>query len=87
MDRESILELMKEYFTARKSSEMAEDFAHQPVVSLLKDSLDVVDFFIHLEDKLNMDTSADLNQLGPQLMNSNFGELAAEVERQIGKKS
>jgi hypothetical protein len=81
MDQQRILELMQEYFVARKPSEISRDFAQQPVVSLLKDSLEVVDFFIHLEDKLNVDTGADLNRIGPRLMNSNFSELAAEVEK------
>jgi hypothetical protein len=81
MDQEHILILMKEYFEARKPSEVGADFAQQPVAALLKDSLEVVDFFIHLEDQLQVDTGADLNRLGPRLMNSNFQELAAEVEK------
>jgi hypothetical protein len=83
MDVPRILESMREYFVERKPAEVAEDFGRQPVVSLLKDSLDVVDFFIHLEDKLGMDTGADLTKLGPRLIKSNFTELAGEVAKHL----
>ena len=87
MDAPRILESMQEYFMERKPTEVAEDFGRQPVVSLLKDSLDVVDFFIHLEDKIGMETGADLNKLGPRLIRSNFSELAQEVAQHLEKSN
>jgi acyl carrier protein len=77
----AVLDLMKAYFADRQPEPVMASFADQSPRALLKESLDVVDFVVYLEEQL--DREIDINQLGEALLNKNFGELSVEVSRML----
>ena len=88
MEAATILNLMKGYFTQREPplpAEQLEEFPAQSPRALLKESLDVVDFLVYLEEELDRDI--DVNQLGEALLYKNFGELSAEVARMLDEEA
>ena len=88
MDAAAILNLMKGYFTQRQpplAVELLDQFPAQSPRALLKESLDVVDFLVYLEEELDRDI--DVNQLGEALLYKNFGELAGEVARMLDEEA
>jgi acyl carrier protein len=82
MQPDEILQIMKAHFAGQQPPEVLEHFAEQSPRALLKESLDVVDFVVYLEEQL--DREIDLNKVGAALQSHNFGELAAEVSRLLG---
>ena len=87
MEAVAILGLMKSYFVQRQpplSAELLEQFPTQSPRELLKESLDVVDFLVYLEEELDRDI--DVNQLGEALLYKNFGDLAGEVARMLDEE-
>ena len=81
MNPTEILELMKAYFAGKQPAEVLDAFAEQSPKALLKESLDVVDFVVYLEEELGRDI--DINALGEALLNKNFGDLAAAVAQML----
>ena len=81
MQPTEILELMKAYFAGKQPAEVLDAFAEQSPKALLKESLDVVDFVVYLEEELGRDI--DINALGEALLNKNFGDLAAAVAQML----
>jgi hypothetical protein len=79
LEAEEILERMRAYFTGKQPEEALAGFAGQSPRALLRESLDVVDFIVYLEEELGRDI--DINQLGEALLNKNFGDLSVEVAR------
>jgi hypothetical protein len=78
-----ILAYMLEYFQKGNPTLTAEGLGEESVVSLLKDSLDVVEFMMFMEDKLGLDAQVDLTQMRGSLVNGNFRELAGEILRRL----
>jgi hypothetical protein len=74
-----MLKLMLEFFERKNPMLTAEALGQLRMLSMLKDSLDVVDFMIFIEDKLGLETQFDLNEVRTSFINSNFGELACEI--------
>ena len=83
MQPTEILELMKAYFAGKQPAEVLDAFAEQSPKALLKESLDVVDFVVYLEEELGRDI--DINALGEALLNKNFGDLAAAVAQMLSE--
>ena len=81
MTQAAMLAHMLEYFQKDNPTMTAESLGEQNVVSLLKDSVDVVEFMMFMEDKLGVDTQFDLDQVRTYLVNNNFRELAGEILR------
>lgn len=78
MEAGALLELMKGYFQEKKADrEILARFAEQSPRALLKESLDVVDFVVYLEEKL--DREIDINQFGEVLGVETFRQLAEEI--------
>jgi hypothetical protein len=77
MDSAAVLEVMRAFFKDRVPAPAPGDFGAQAPRALLKESLDVVDFIVYLEEELGC--PIDTRELGEALMNRNFGELAAEL--------
>jgi acyl carrier protein len=77
VDRNELLGIMRGYFEGKSSPEVLADFAAVSPRSLLKESLDVVEFVLHLEDELGREI--DLARLGGALQHESFGALAAEA--------
>lgn len=70
---------MKEYFVGKQPASVLENFGARSPRELLTASLDVVEFVVYLEEKL--DREIDINALGDTLINSNFQELSEHVAR------
>jgi hypothetical protein len=83
MNPAGILGLMVEYFEKRHPQMTPESLSEQPVISLLKDSLDVVEFMIFMEEKLDVETQFDLNQIRARFVEGKFGDLAQEIARLV----
>lgn len=81
MERDSVLSLMRAYFAEKQPPAVLENFAERSPRELLKESLDVVDFVVYLEEELERDIN--ISELGEALLNKNFGELAGEVARML----
>ena len=81
MTADEVLETMKAYFAGKQPAEVLAAFPEQTPRALLKESLDVVDFVVYLEEEL--DREIDLNALGEVLLNRNFGELSQEMARML----
>lgn len=79
MDPNAILEVMKGYFAGKAPQETLDNFAEVSPRELLKESLDVVDFLVYLEEESGREI--DVQALGEALLNMNFRELAEEVSR------
>jgi acyl carrier protein len=58
-----------------------DNFENTLAAQVLEESMDVVEFIIHLEDELHI--KVDANEVGPAAAEMTFGELAAEVCRHI----
>ena len=83
MDPTEVLEMMKAYFKGKQPAEVLDAFVEQSPRALLKESLDVVDFVVYLEEELGREI--DINQLGSALLSKNFGDLSAEVSRMLAE--
>lgn len=82
MEPTALLEVMKGYFVQRKFPAAAlENFAGKQPRELLKESLDVVEFVVHLEEELGREI--DTNELGEALLSKDFGNLAIEITTMI----
>ena len=81
MQPEAVLTMMKGYFEGKQPADLLQAFASVQPRTLLKESLDVVDFVVYLEEELGRDI--DLNVLGEALLNKNFGDLAVEVSNAL----
>jgi acyl carrier protein len=85
VDADSMLALMKSYFEGKRPAEAMEDFARQSPAALLKESLDVMDFVVYLEEELGREIVMD--ELAQSLLDRNFGELADTVAHMLAAES
>ena len=85
MEQEAIFKLMEKYFADKKPESANSALRELPVISLLQDSLDLVDFLIFLEEELKLEGEIDMHQFGPSVMNKNFGELAAVIAKVLAE--
>jgi acyl carrier protein len=79
MDPNAILDVMKGYFAGKAPQETLDNFGETSPRELLKESLDVVDFLVYLEEESGKEI--DIQALGEALLNMNFRELSEEVSR------
>lgn len=79
MEPSAVLTLMRAYFEGKEPPELLASFAEQSPRALLKESLDVVDFVVYLEEEIGREIA--IQQVGEALMTMNFGQLAEEVAR------
>ncbi|MFN3649223.1 MAG: hypothetical protein ACK47B_06540 [Armatimonadota bacterium] len=81
MGRERVLEIMNGYFAEKQPPQVLATLEQQSPKELLKESLDVVDFLLYLEEETGCEI--DVNALGETIVNRNFGELADELARRL----
>jgi len=79
VDSTQVLNVMRAYFAGKQPSEVMDSFAQQSPRALLKESLDIVDFVVYLEEELGREI--DMGQVGNALFAESFTDLAAEVSR------
>ena len=81
MDPDALLHTMRSYFEDKQPPEVMQAFGEQSPRSLLKESLDLVEFVVYLEEELGREI--DIDSLAEVLMNKNFRELSSEVSRMM----
>lgn len=87
MDEKTVLQMMKDYITSAHPDENLDNLASLPVPSVLKSSFDMVEFVMHLEDKLELEEEIELEELGSKLARDiTFGQLAQEVVEYMEKQ-
>ena len=79
MGRDAVLDVMKRYFEGKEPAELMARFAELPPKSLLKESLDVVDFLVYLEEELGR--GIDVTRSSELFALPTFGDLAGEACR------
>jgi acyl carrier protein len=79
VEPDTLLQTMRSYFEGKQPPEVIENFGDQQPRALLKESLDLVEFVVYLEEELGREI--DMDPLGEALMNKNFRELSVEVSR------
>jgi hypothetical protein len=85
MNQQAILEAMKSYFSAKQPPEALQSFATIKPQALMPDSMDVVNFIVYLENAFNF--HIDINQIGPALIDKNFGEVAGIIASKLPAES
>jgi len=70
---------MKAYMAEERPEESLDNLPDRLASEFLEDSVDVLAFVMHLEEKLHMDIK--LAQVGPALAQMTFRELAIELCR------
>ncbi len=81
MESTSVLEVMRTFFKDKQPESALADFGAQSPRVLLKESLDVVDFIVYLEEELGCEI--DIREVGEAMMSKNFAEIAEEVARRF----
>ena len=84
VDQATVLSTMKAHFEQSRPPEMLERLEDKRAMELLEESIDVIEFIMHLEDKLG--SRIDANEIGPALANMTFGELATELTRTLNEE-
>jgi acyl carrier protein len=80
---EKVLDIMKAYLADDQPDKPLDNFPNRLPSEFLEDSVDVLTFVMHLEEKLHVDIP--LAKVGPSLSQMTFRELAAELCRLGGK--
>ena len=84
MDAGAVLEVMRKFFGDKQPPEVLAALAEQSPRALLKESLDILDFLVYLEEELGQEI--DTTQAGQVAMKSqNFGELAEQVSQLLAE--
>lgn len=81
MNEQAILELMRAYFPPEQTAGDLESFAEKFPRSLIKESLDVVNFLIYIED--NTGCHIDITEVGTAMLDHNFRQLAAQLKSRV----
>lgn len=76
MTKDEAIAVMSGFFAAR-GEEAPTDLENQRPREVLRESLDVVDFVVYLEEELKI--QLDIQELGETLLGRTFGELATEL--------
>jgi len=81
MSPERLLESMRGYFKGKMSAEALANLENESPRTYLKESLEVVDFIVHIEDEIGQEI--DITEVGKELLSATFGQLAAEIHRRL----
>jgi acyl carrier protein len=82
VDRKAVLDAMGEFFAANFPNIPRDDIEGMKASDVIQQSLDLVEFVLHLEEKLGLEIN--INTLGEKLITETFGELADDLVA-IGK--
>src|SRR6476646_4576275 len=82
IDRKAVLEAMTEFFAENFPNVPRDNFEGMKASDVIQQSLDLVEFVLHLEEKLGLEIN--INTLGEKLITKTFGELADDLVA-IGK--
>ena len=79
IDREQVIEAIAEFIRRESPSFSTQDLEGLKASDVIKQSLELVEFVLHLEEKLGIEIN--INALGEKLINKSFGGLADELIR------
>jgi acyl carrier protein len=86
IDRQAVLEAIKEFVTAHFPSVPVDRLETLRAGDVVQQSLELVELILHLEEKLGIEVN--INELGENLITENFGVLADELVRsEVGRVS
>jgi acyl carrier protein len=74
LNPEAVLEVMRAFFKDRDPAPSAEEFSELKPPALLKESIDVVDFIVYLEEELGAEIPT--GEIGEAIVSMNFRELS-----------
>jgi acyl carrier protein len=77
IDRKQVLSAMGEYFAENFPDVPQENFEGMKASDVIKQSLDLVEFVLHLEERLGIEIN--INTLGEKLITKTLGELADDL--------
>jgi acyl carrier protein len=77
VDRKAVLEAMAEFFAENFPNVPKEKMEEMKASDVIQQSLDLVEFVLHLEEKLGIEIN--INTLGEKLITRTFGELADDL--------
>jgi hypothetical protein len=84
VEQATVLAKMRSFFEANDCPpEVLDHLAETKATDVLRESIEALEFLMYLEGELGETINA--NAIGPALANMTFGELAAEVCRQLDK--
>lgn len=72
-----MLVAMAEYFRENFSNVSQDNFEEMKASDVIKQSLDLVEFVLHLEERLELEVN--INTLGERLITKTLGELADDL--------
>ena len=77
VDRKAVLDAIGEFFAENFPNVPKEKIESLKASEVIQQSLDLVEFVLHLEEKLGIEIN--INTLGEKLVTKTFGELADEL--------
>ncbi len=78
LERREVLEVIAEFFSAKQFPESTlQDLPQLKASEVIQQSLDLVEFVLHLEERLGLEIN--INTLGEKLITRNFGDLADDL--------
>lgn len=77
VDRKAVLDAMAEFFAENFPNVPKEKMESLKAGEVIQQSLDLVEFVLHLEEKLGIEIN--INTLGEKLITKTFGELADDL--------
>jgi acyl carrier protein len=77
VDRKAVLDAMAEFFAENFPNIPKEKIESLKAGEVIQQSLDLVEFVLHLEEKLGIEIN--INTLGEKLITKTFGELADDL--------
>ena len=77
VDRKAVLDAIGEFFAENFPNVPREKIESLKASEVIQQSLDLVEFVLHLEEKLGIEIN--INTLGEKLVTKTFGELADEL--------
>lgn len=77
IDRKQVLAVMAEYFRENFSNVPQGNFEEMKASDVIKQSLDLVEFVLHLEERLELEIN--INTLGEKLITKTLSELADDL--------
>jgi acyl carrier protein len=79
IDRDQVMQAIAEFIWEQSPNFSAENLETLKASDVIKQSLELVEFVLHLEEKLGIEIN--INALGEKLINKDFGGLADELVR------
>lgn len=77
IEREQVMQAIAEFIREENPNVSPQNLETLKASDVIKQSLELVEFVLHLEEKLGIEIN--INTLGEKLINKNFGGLADEL--------